>query len=287
MENDIQNEVGSSLPVFLSYGQLKQHENNQKTTYKYKVYSYSDGGYKVIEYKNERSKTTPKVPPNLNNGPQLTEEEKEANLEESRRQNLYKVKRKITDYIRNNDFDTFYTLTFDPKIYGVRDDLRFKEMRKYLQAMARKYGLFNYIAIPERHKSGAIHWHMITGGFTPKLVYSGLKRKKVRIYNAPEWKYGFSDVQKVRSKNKIANYISKYITKELMDNPARRNKKKYWASRTLKQPETFAITEGVDIDALPNFESEVCKIYEFNSDDFHKYFDKEKSALDSTLEGIC
>lgn len=286
MENDIQNEVASSLPVFLSYGQLKQHEDNQKTTYKYKVYSYSDGGYKVIEYKNERSKTTPKLSQINGLGPQLTEEEKQAKLEESRRENLYKVKRKITDYIRNNDFDTFYTLTFDPKIYGYSDDLRYNEMYKHLQAMVRKYGRFNYIAIPERHKSGAIHWHMITGGFRPKLVYSGLKRNNVSIYNALEWKYGFSDVQKVRSKNKISNYISKYITKDLMDNPARRNKKKYWASRTLKQPDTFAITEGVEIDVLPNFESDVCKIYEFDSDNFHKYFDKEKSALDSTLEGI-
>src|SRR5699024_1599705 len=112
MENNIQNEVQSSLPVFLSYGQLKQHENNQKTTYKYKVYAYSDEGYKVIEYKNERSKTTPKLSQINGLGPQLTEEEKQAKLEESRRENLYKVKRKITDYIRNNDFDTFYTLTF-------------------------------------------------------------------------------------------------------------------------------------------------------------------------------
>ena len=280
---EFSNSVGSSLPVYLTYGQLKQHNDNQLGTYKYKVYSYSDGGYKVVEYKNERSKTNPVVTSNISNGPLLTEEEKQANLEESRRQNLYKIKRKITDYIRNNDFDTFYTLTFDPKLYSVSDDLRFNEMYKYLQAMVRKYGRFNYIAIPERHKSGAIHWHMITGGFTPKLVDSGLKRKNVRIYNAPEWKYGFSDVQKVRSKNKIANYISKYITKDLMDTPARRNKKKYWASRTLKLPDTFAITEGVEIDVLPNFESEVCKIYELDSDNFHKYFDKEKSALDSTL----
>lgn len=270
--SESKNELKSSLPVFLSYGQLKQHEKNLLTTYKYKVYSYSDGGYKVIEYKNDRSKTNPKLTQNFNLGAQLTEEEKQANLEESRRQNLYKIKRKITDYIRNNEFDMFWTLTFDPKKYGYTDDLRFNEMHKYLQAMVRKYGRFNYIAIPERHKSGTIHWHMITGGFTPKLVDSGLKRKNVRIYNAPEWKYGFTDIQKVKSKNKIANYISKYITKELMDNPARRNKKKYWASRTLKLPDTFAIKEQVNLDIEPNFESEICKIYEFEKSEFENYF---------------
>lgn len=277
------NSVGSGLPVFLSYGQLKEHEKNLLTTYSYKVYAYSDGGYKVIEYKNERSKTSPVLTPVGVNGPELSEEERQEQLEESRRKNLYKVKRKVVDYIRNNEFNLFWTLTFDPKIYGYEDNMRFDEMRKFLKRMTRKYGTFNYIAIPERHKSGAIHWHMISGGIEPELLDSGIKRKNVRVYNAPEWKYGFSDVQKVRSKHKTANYISKYITKELMNNPARRNKKKYWSSKALKLPDTFAINEKVHIDAPAQFETEVCKIYEFDSDNFHKYFHKEKSALDSTL----
>lgn len=272
MMSESKNELKSSLPVFLSYGQLKQHENNLLTTYKYKVYSYSDGGYKVIEYKNDRSKTTPILTPNGVNGPQLSEEERQEQLEESRRKNLYKVKRKVVDYVRNNEFNMFWTLTFDPKIYGYEDNMRFDEMYKFLQRMTRKYGKFNYIAIPERHKSGAIHWHMISGGIEPQLVDSGIKRKNVRVYNAPEWKYGFSDVQKVRSKHKTANYVSKYITKELMNNPARRNKKKYWSSKSLKLPDTFAIKEQVNLDIEPNFESEICKIYEFEKSEFENYF---------------
>ena len=41
------------------------------------------------------------------------------------------------------------------------------------------YGKFRYIAIPERHKSGAIHWHMVTGGFRPVLINSG---KNIKIH---------------------------------------------------------------------------------------------------------
>lgn len=272
MMSESKNELKSGLPVYLSYGQLKQHEKNLLTTYKYKVYSYSDGGYKVIEYKNSRSKTNPVLTPVGVNGPELSEEEKQEQLEESRRKNLYKVKRKVVDYVRNNEFNLFWTLTFDPKKYGYEDNMRFDEMHKFLQRMTRKYGTFNYIAIPERHKSGAIHWHMISGGIEPQLLDSGIKRKNVRVYNAPEWKYGFSDVQKVRSKHKTANYVSKYITKDLMNNPARKNKKKYWASRSLELPSTFAIKEQVNLDIEPNFESEICKIYEFEKSEFENYF---------------
>ena len=45
------NELKSGLPVYLTYGQLKEHSKNQIGTYKYKVKAYNDGVYKVIEYK--------------------------------------------------------------------------------------------------------------------------------------------------------------------------------------------------------------------------------------------
>src|SRR5699024_374964 len=93
----------------------------------------------------------------------LSEDEKAIRLEESRKQNLYKTKSKLRDYARNNHFDKFWTLTFDPKICGESDDYRFDEMEKWLHKMRKKYGRFNYLAAPERHKSGQIHWHMKIG----------------------------------------------------------------------------------------------------------------------------
>ncbi|GMR71288.1 hypothetical protein NUITMVRA1_19670 [Aerococcus viridans] len=264
------NELKSGLPVYLTYGQLKEHSKNQIGTYKYKIKAYNDGVYKVIEYKNERLKTDQKPTSSFGSNSNLSEDEKAIRLEESRKQNLYKTKNKLRDYARNNHFDKFWTLTFDPKKFGSSDNLRFEEMQKFLKRMTRKYGKFNYLAVPERHKSGAIHWHMMTGYFEPKLIDSGKRYKEKTIFNCPEWEYGFTNVQNVRSKKKISNYVSKYITKDLMDSPARRNKKKYWASRSLELPKTFGIKELLNLNIEPDFESDICKIYEIEKKDFEK-----------------
>lgn len=264
------NELKSGLPVYLTYGQLKEHSKNQIGTYKYKIKAYNDGVYKVIEYKNERLKTDQKPTSSFGSNSDLSEDEKAIRLEESRKQNLYKTKNKLRDYARNNHFDKFWTLTFDPKKFGSSDNLRFEEMQKFLKRMTRKYGKFNYLAVPERHKSGAIHWHMMTGYFEPKLIDSGKRYKEKTIFNCPEWEYGFTNVQNVRSKKKISNYVSKYITKDLMDSPARRNKKKYWASRSLELPKTFGIKELLNLNIEPDFESDICKIYEIEKKDFEK-----------------
>lgn len=272
MMSESKNELKSGLPVYLTYGQLEEHNRNQMSTYKYKVKAYNDGVYRVIEYQNERQKTHTKLTAISGSNFELSEEEKAIRLEESRQHNLYKTKTKLRDYARNNHFDKFWTLTFDPKKYGKSDNLRFEEMQKFLKRMTRKYGKFNYLAVPERHKSGAIHWHMMTGYFEPKLIDSGKTYNRVPIYNCPEWEYGFTNVQNVRSQKRIANYVSKYITKDLMDNPARKNKKKYWVSSSLELPKTFAIKEQVNLDIEPNFESEICKIYEFEKSEFENYF---------------
>ena len=264
------NELKSGLPVYLTYGQLKEHSKNQIGTYKYKIKAYNDGVYKVIEYKNERLKTDQKPTSSFGSNSDLSEDEKAIRLEESRKQNLYKTKNKLRDYARNNHFDKFWTLTFDPKEFGSSDNLRFEEMQRFLKRMTRKYGKFNYLAVPERHKSGAIHWHMMTGYFEPKLIDSGKRYKEKTIFNCPEWEFGFTNVQNVRSKKKISNYVSKYITKDLMDSPARRNKKKYWASRSLELPKTFGIKELLNLNIEPDFESDICKIYEIEKKDFEK-----------------
>ena len=73
----------------------------------------------------------------------------------------------------------FWTLTFDNNKVANVDDYRFDEMNKWLRKMRDTYGKFRYIAIPERHKSGAIHWHMVTGDFRPVLINSG---KNIKIH---------------------------------------------------------------------------------------------------------
>lgn len=258
------------LPVYLTYGQHNDEKSIEKMFYKYKLKTYGDGICKVYEYKNDRLKTnismSPSKPSFGSSDFELSEEEKEKALIEYREQYLWKVKNKLRDYARNNDFDMFWTLTFNNNKVANIDDYRFEEMNRWLRKMRDKYGKFRYIAIPERHKSGAIHWHMVTGDFKPKLKDSGVKYRNTPVFNCSDWKYGFSNVQKVRSKIKVANYISKYITKDLVNSPVRKGKKKYWTSQGLSLPSVEygdKKIEGINL-GEPCYENDVLKIYEID-----------------------
>lgn len=124
----------------------------------------------------------------------------------------------------------FWTLTFDPKKCdkAIEDEYRYEEMRKWLDRMRARHRRhsnekFNYIVIPERHKNGQIHWHMITGNLQPNLIDSGKTFRNQKVFNCLDWEYGFTNVQRMRSKSKMSSYVTKYITKDLVYSPVRKN----------------------------------------------------------------
>ncbi|MCS5326154.1 hypothetical protein NYS99_12140, partial [Staphylococcus aureus] len=215
------NLTGGRLVVYLTYDQSNDRFGPLKNTYDLKVKSYDNGVYKVCWYKNSRKKSNTSIHQkfNLEKRLKMSKEELEKLEEEQRKSHIFEVKNLIKDYVLCNHFDMFWTLTFDPKKYGgeISDDLAYELMSKFLHNMRRRHKRksdkpFNYIAVPERHKSGQIHWHMITGNVEPNLVDSGKTYKKQKIYNCTDWQYGFTNVQKVRSKSKVSSYMTKYIT---------------------------------------------------------------------------
>lgn len=252
--------------------------------YQGKLKSYSDGICSVLIYKNPRIKTnilqSGSFAPTSLYHDELSEEELQKNLKDSRERHMYEVRGKLRDYARNNEFNHFWTLTFDPKKHGHADELRFDLMADWLKKerhKAQRRGQeFRYIFVPEYHTGSGdnghtVHWHGVTGGYVPELIDSGKKYRNVSVWNCVSWKYGFSNVTKVRSKKKVANYITKYITKDFVNSPVRKGKKKYWASKNLQLPAQKFIPEGFSIEAEPNWENEICSIYEIPTADLEKY----------------
>jgi hypothetical protein len=172
---------------------------------------------------------------------------------------LWKVKTKIKDYILSNDFNYFWTLTFDSDRYNYAE--AFEKMSKWLRKMRDKYGRFNYIMIPELHKDGAIHFHGVTGGLGCQINDSGVKHKGVKVYNCPEWKHGFTTLTKIRSREKTASYVTKYVTKEMQNSIVEKGKKKYWCSRGMRLPAVSYSSEDLGKNLIPIFENETCLIY--------------------------
>lgn len=98
-----------------------------------------------------------------------------------------------------------------------------------------------YLLVPELHKSGRLHFHglfrnvknwRLSPAISPKtgrVIY----KNGSRIYNLVNYKLGFTTVSKIKNQEAVTIYISKYITKGLLD---LKNKKHYWRSKSLNLP---------------------------------------------------
>lgn len=210
-----------------------------KKLVKTRVKIYPDGSKQLTVYKEPYLRTTggsgnPGVEKTGSNSEMLSDAEKEVLREQERLKKVWSVKTKIKDYCLSNDFDYFWTMTFESE--RDNDDLAFEKLSKWLAKMRRKYGKFNYIIIPERHSTGEIHFHGVTGGFGGKVVDSGVRHDGHRVYNCPDWEYGFTTLSRIRDKQKCASYITKYVTKNIDTTVVEKGKKKYWSSHGLKEP---------------------------------------------------
>lgn len=147
-----------------------------------------------------------------------------------------RAKQKIYEYARSNDWEYFLTLTFSQDRYDY--DLLSEKLRNWINRTKKKYAPdLKYIFVPELHKDGALHFHGIVSdvGELP-LIDSGHKDKNGNvIYNIDCYKMGFTTATKVTDSGRVASYITKYITKDLM--VYSKGKKKYWASRNLLKPD--------------------------------------------------
>lgn len=228
---------------------------------------YNDGDCRLLVYKNARVKSNTlsfQINDNISSS--------NYDVEQDKMKRVYEIRRKIFDYAKQNDFDYFGTFTFSP----VFDDneKRFDEMMRFLRMMrfrAKRADVeFRYLVVPELHKSGLIHFHGLFGGYKLNLVDSGHKFRNTKIYNVSDFSAGFTNFQFIRSKDKVSNYISKYITKNLLDSPVAKGKKKYWCTKNLKLPIEKRLEKEINLEYTPSFESEICSIYNLSCEQFEK-----------------
>lgn len=162
-------------------------------------------------------------------------EDNKKNKEDNIKRSIRRTKQQIYDICQSNEWEYFYTITLDKqKIDRYNYDILSKKVSQRLKNICKKYD-FKYILVPERHKDGAFHFHGLIKGDI-KLIDSG-KRTKAGdiIYNWENWNLGYSTVTEVKSQKKVAGYITKYITKELVE--LTKGRKRYWCSKGLNKPE--------------------------------------------------
>jgi hypothetical protein len=147
---------------------------------------------------------------------------------------MSRTKQTIYDYARANNWEWFITFTADPKKIDRYDyDVMTKKMTKWLNRQReRKAQNMKYIIVPEKHKDGAWHFHGLFSDMgNIQFVDSGHKAKGMDIYNLPNWSLGFTTATQIKDTLKASNYITKYITKSLIE--LTKGRKRYWNSQNL------------------------------------------------------
>lgn len=180
-------------------------------------------------------------------------------------------KSKVLQLASNNNWDYFVTLTFDKcKI----DRYNLKEIKKVLLKFfdnyrQRKSADFRYLLVPEQHKDGAFHFHGLFYGvqdcdlFVNEFGYMDFMPYKN--------KFGFCSLSAVKDLYKCANYVTKYISKDMFNSVPDPHTHLYFCSRGLKCDEVLkvgSLNSTFNTDNLFCSDTEFCIKYYSNSNVF-------------------
>ena len=195
-----------------------------------------------------------------------------------------------------NDFDWFWTLTFDNERINRYDDKQvFECYVKYINNLKHKYPNFKYMCFPERHEDNCIHFHLLVADISTKqmgLVNSGKvcchwakKRDKKGIlrdikvcsreyfektkhlhelketdgepiYNITTFAYGYTTVSRICSRERCNSYVKKYVEKALGSTEV--FKKRFYYSSNLNVPEVVKKLIGADFETPKDIDKLSC-----------------------------
>lgn len=150
---------------------------------------------------------------------------------ENIKRSIRRSKQSIYELARANNWEWFATFTFKDNRYDYdicKDRLRqwFNNFKK------RKVDDFEYLCVPERHEDGAYHFHaLLKGQIAPYIDFKGWNKEK---YVFTCYSLGISEIEPVRDTNRVSSYITKYITKDLLDGV--KGSRRYFYSKGCKKP---------------------------------------------------
>jgi hypothetical protein len=130
-----------------------------------------------------------------------------------------RYKRAIREVAEKYKLNRFLTLTVDPKVIGDQEPVVFinSTFAKWRTSLKRKFGVsITYIRILEFQKSGNPHFHILVDRFIPQAWV----QSSWRAVGGGQ----FVDIRYVDI-HRIARYLSKYLTKELLLSAPKRSRR--------------------------------------------------------------
>ena len=166
-----------------------------------------------------------------------------------------RARQTLYDICKCNDFSFFVTLTFDAnKIDRMNDSATKRKYSQWANDVKKQFPNMYYVTVPEYHKKGGLHFHILIGGIsleelkaTPALNKRGkqIHKKGKAIWNIGAWKKGFSTLSIIGNGEATKHYICKYITKQHADDRFF-NKRRYYVSRNITRPEIEKHVERIE-----------------------------------------
>ena len=153
----------------------------------------------------------------------LSKKSEERSNNQKSQSSIHRTKKNIKNITNSNpQLTKFLTLTFKKNVNDI--DYANYEFMQFVKRMKFKYIDFQYLAVIEFQKRGAVHYHIICN-----LPY--VNKKLI----AKKWRHGFIKIKRIKRINNMGGYISKYVSKD-SDNMKLFNKKKFFHSKDLYMP---------------------------------------------------
>lgn len=202
----------------------------------------------------------------------------------------------------------FVTLTLNADVAGDRYDvgIQSNRFRRWLDNQVRRRGLA-YIAVPEYHQDGAIHWHglfndaldYVDGGTVirpegGRPIKPGSDERRADIlsagghvvYNVVQWRYGFSTaVQLYGRRESAVGYVAKYITKAQEGGHGHIGGRWYWHGGQLIEPHSYTYDipwddtpEDAYVHTIPHIGAR-CKIFDYYPEEEREDADRQAQCV--------
>lgn len=176
---------------------------------------------------------------------ELSQEQKEINKEQSKRQNLYKARNTIIRLVNcNKDLTTFITLTYAIQPHDLKESK--KNLDDFFKRLKRKYKELKYLYVLEYGGlKGRLHYHVLTNFLLPvNIIFAesnqmkSMEHKEYENYfSSSIWKHGFVDIRNLDAEgnNNVGLYVSCYLVEDLFKLDLQGHKC-YGYSRNLDRP---------------------------------------------------
>ncbi len=127
---------------------------NRRTT------DYGNGKIEIVSYYFPRPRYIERGKPPSDREAETTDKAQEGRTHKQ----IHAIRRRIKGYAFSNDFRWFVTLTFNPeKVDSFDYETAKTTLLKWCRKMRDRHEKFDYLIIPELHKSGAVHFHGLLG----------------------------------------------------------------------------------------------------------------------------